>query len=100
MLSVNETFSNPSPFLELLILWRLRFTNCWRLGRTRNVRKSSRNIMSVKTTVSRVSSQSRLLSLNWCSLLAIIAVAPFATRQSIHALKRIVTAQAMVLIGG
>jgi hypothetical protein len=29
---LNETFSNSSPFLELLILERLRFTNFWRLG--------------------------------------------------------------------
>ena len=49
--------------------------------------------MSVKTTVSRVSSQSRLLSPNWCSLLAVIAVAPFATRQSIHALNALISFQ-------
>jgi hypothetical protein len=32
---LSEMFSNASPFLELPILQRLRFTNCWRLGRLR-----------------------------------------------------------------
>jgi hypothetical protein len=33
---LNQPFSNAEMFLELLILQRLRFTNCGRLGRLRH----------------------------------------------------------------